>query len=145
MTKLDLDLCYLTATEALAKFKARDLSPVELTEALIARSSAVNPKLNVLTELKTEVALKNARAAEGRYRNSKAGRARALEGVPVAIKDFHSVKGERTTFGSKAFADFKPANSAPTVDRLLKAGAILLSRTTTSELAHSGITKTPLW
>lgn len=145
MTKLDLDLCYLTATEAIAKFKARELSPVELTTALIARSKAVNPKLNVLTDLKTDDALKAARAAEDRYRNPKSSRARPLEGVPVAIKDFHPVKGERTTFGSKAYADFKPANSAPTVDRLFKAGAILLSRTTTPELAHCGITKSPLW
>ena len=76
MPKLDLDLCYLTATEAIAKFKARELSPVELTTALIARSKAVNPKLNVLTDLKTDDALKAARAAEDRYRNPKSSRAR---------------------------------------------------------------------
>jgi Asp-tRNA(Asn)/Glu-tRNA(Gln) amidotransferase A subunit family amidase len=145
MAKLDLDLCYLTATEAVAKFKTRELSPVELTEALITRSAALNPKLNVLTELKTDTAIKAARAAEARYKNSKTGRARPLEGVPVAIKDFHPIKGEITTFGSKAYADFRPTQSAPTVDRLFKAGAILLSRTTTPELAHCGITKSPLW
>ncbi len=145
MTQLDLDLCYLTATEAIARFKARTLSPVELTSALIARSQALNPTLNVLTELKTEAALAAARVAEGRYSKAKSARPRPLEGVPVAIKDFHSVKDERTTYGSKAYADFKPAHSAPTVARLLDAGAILLSRTTTPELAHGGITKSPLW
>lgn len=144
-SKLDLDLCYLTATEAIDKFKRRELSPVELTEALIARAKAVNAKLNILTELKTHEALKAARLAEVRYRNPKAGRARPLEGVPVAIKDFHPIKGEITTFGSKAYANFRPTNTAPTVDRLFKAGAILLARTTTPELAHCGITKSPLW
>jgi len=145
MAKLDLDLCYLTATEAIAKFKSRELSPVELTEALITRSTAVNAKLNVLTELKADTAIKAARAAEARYRNHKSGRARPLDGVPVAIKDFHLIKGEISTLGCKAYANFRATQSAPTVDRLLKAGAILLSRTTTSELAHSGITNTPLW
>ena len=114
MTQLDLDLCYLTATEAIARFKARTLSPVELTSALIARSQALNPTLNVLTELKTEAALAAARVAEGRYSKAKSARPRPLEGVPVAIKDFHSVKDERTTYGSKAYADFKPPHSAPT-------------------------------
>ena len=141
----DLELCYLSATEALAKFQSRELSPVELTRALIARSEALNPRLNVLTELKRDSALAAARAAEAKYAKPRAARLRPLEGVPVAIKDFHPVKGEITTFGSHAFRDFRPAHSAPTVDRLLKAGAVLLSRTTTPELAHGGITKSPLW
>ncbi len=145
MPKLDLELCYLTATEAIARFRTRDLSPVELAKALIDRSEALNPKLNVLTELKRDEALTAARAAEAKYASGKSARLRPLEGVPVAIKDFHPVKGEITTFGSKAFEHYRPPHSAPTVDRLFKAGAILLSRTTTPELAHSGITKSPLW
>lgn len=145
MAKPDLDLCYMTATEAVAKFQARELSPVELTKALIARSQALNPALNVLTELKTDTALAAARAAEAKYAKPRSARLRPLEGVPVSIKDFHPVKGEITTYGSNAYKDFRPAQSAPTVDRLFKAGAILLSRTTTPELAHCGITRSPLW
>ena len=144
-TEPDLDLCYLSATEALEKFRSRALSPVELTRALIARSEAINPALNVLTELKRDTALAAAKAAEARYLKSRGTTLRPLEGIPVAIKDFHPVKGEITTFGSYAFEHFRPAQSAPTVERLLKAGAILLSRTTTPELAHGGITKSPLW
>ena len=48
MASTDLDLCYLTATEAIDQFKAKKLSPVELMKALLARCEAVNPKLNVL-------------------------------------------------------------------------------------------------
>jgi len=144
-SRIDLDLCYLSATEAIEKFRARELSPVELTRALIARSEALNPQLNVLTELKREAALDAARAAETRYTRPRGANLRPLEGVPVAIKDFHPVKGEITTFGSCAFEHYRPPHSAPTVERLMKAGAILLSRTTTPELAHGGITKSPLW
>ncbi len=144
-SRIDLDLCYLSATEAIAMFRSRELSPVELTRALIARSEALNPTLNVLTELKRDTALEAARTAEARYARPRGTNLRPLEGVPVAIKDFHPVKGEITTFGSYAFQHYRPPYSAPTVDRLLKAGAILLSRTTTPELAHGGITKSPLW
>lgn len=145
MRKADLELCYLTATEAIEKFKSRELSPVELTQALITRSDAINPKLNALTYTFHDQALKAAQQAEAKYKKTKGARLRPLEGIPVMIKDFHSIKGEITTYGSKAFADFRPDNTAPTIDRLFKAGAILLARTTTPEFAHSGITKSPLW
>ncbi len=49
MASADLELCYLTATEAIDQFKAKKLSPAELMKAVIARCEAVNPKLNVLT------------------------------------------------------------------------------------------------
>ena len=49
MTSPDLELCYMTATEAIAKFAAKQLSPVELVEAVIARSEQVNPKVNAYT------------------------------------------------------------------------------------------------
>ena len=145
MEKADLDLCYLTATEAIKKFKSRDLSPVELCNALMQRNEEIGEKLNATTYTCFDRALKEARKAEAKYKNTKSRRLRPLEGICVGIKDFHSVKGELTTYGSKAFADFKPDQTAPTVERLFKAGAILASRTTTPEFAHSGVTKSPLW
>lgn len=145
MGKADLELCYLSATDALARFAARDLSPVDIVKAQIQRNRDLNPVLNATTETFFDEALAEARKAEARYAKPRSSRLRPLEGLTVAIKDFHSIKGRRTTYGSKAFADFKPDNTAPTVERLLKAGAILLSRTTTPEFAFSGITKSPLW
>ena len=68
-----------------------------------------------------------------------------LEGVPVVIKDFHALKGEITTFGSRIFADHVPDFSAPTVERLLDAGAIMHARTTTPEMAHAPHTHSELW
>ena len=145
MKKAELDLCYLSATDAIAKFKSRELSPVDLIKAQIARCEAVEPKLNATTYTFFNEALKQARTAESKYKKSKGSRPRPLEGVSIGIKDFHDVKGHITTYGSKAFEHNKPTQSAPTVERLLKAGAIMLGRTTTPEFAHSGITQSPLW
>jgi Asp-tRNA(Asn)/Glu-tRNA(Gln) amidotransferase A subunit family amidase len=146
MAPTDLDLCFMTATEAVAKFRSKELSPVDVMRALVARSEEVNRKLNVLTYAFYDRALEQAKRAEAMYAGSGKGKEpRPLEGVAVAIKDFHSVAGEITTYGSKIFEGFRPEKSAPTVDRLLDAGAILLSRTTTPEFAHSGVTKSPLW
>ena len=141
----DQDLCYLSATEALAKFHARELSPVDVVKAQIRRNEAVGSQLNATTYTFFERALKEARAAEAKYQKPRARRLRPLEGVTVGINDFHSIKGEITTYGSKIFADHRPDQTAPTVERLLKAGAILLLRTTTPEFAYSGITRSPLW
>ncbi len=140
--KVDLDLCYISGTDALAAFKAKTLSPVELLDAQIARTEAVNPKLNAITHDYFDRARGQARQAEDAYAK---GTARPLEGLTCGIKDWHSVEGEITTQGSRAFADFRPDQTAPTVERLLNAGAIMHFRTTTSELAHSGVTNTPLW
>lgn len=144
MASIDLDLCYMTATEAIAKFEARELSPVELMKAVIARSETVNPKINALTYTFYDRAIEQARAAESAYGKAD-GRPRPLEGVPVAIKDFHPVKGEITSFGSKIYANFRPENTAPTIERLFEAGAIMHCRTTTPEFAHAGTTHSPLW
>jgi amidase len=122
MASADLELCYLTATEAIDQFKAKKLSPLELMKAVLARCAAVNPKLNVLTYTFAERALEHAKASEARYVK---GEARPLEGVPLAIKDFHPVRGEITTFGSLVYKGFRPDNTAPTIERLFDAGAIM--------------------
>ncbi|MEQ8659434.1 MAG: amidase family protein, partial [Gammaproteobacteria bacterium] len=141
----EVDLCYLSATEALAKFHSRELSPVDVVKAQIRRNEKVGDQLNATTYTFFERALKDARAAEAKYQKTRARRLRPLEGVTVGIKDFHSIKGEITTYGSKVYANHRPDQTAPTVERLLKAGAILLLRTTTPEFAYSGITRSPLW
>ena len=119
----DIDLCYLTATEAIALYKAHKLSPVEHLKALISRCEAINPKVNAITYDFFDRALDQARKAEQRYMKTD-GRLRPLEGVSVAIKDFHPVKGEITTFGSKIFENFRPDYTAPTVERLLDPGSV---------------------
>jgi amidase len=138
------ELSYITATEALAAFRARKLSPVELMQAVIARSEAVNPKVNAYADTCYDRALDQARKAERAYARG-SGRLRPLEGVPIVIKDFHQVKGERTTGGSYIYKDHVSDHSAPTVERLLEAGAIMFARTTTPELAYAPHTHSALW
>jgi amidase len=143
MSTPDLDLCYLTASEALAAFRAKTLSPVEVLQAQIDRVEAINGRVNALTYNYFDRALEQAKAAEALYASG--GATRPLEGVTCAIKDWHSVEGEITTYGSKVYENFRPTQSAPTVARLLDAGAIMHCRTTTPEFAHSPTTHTPLW
>ena len=65
--------------------------------------------------------------------------------MAIVIKDFHDVEGEITTYGSKMFADHVSEKSAPTVARLLQAGAIMIARTTTPEMAYAPMTRSELW
>ena len=119
MKKADLDLCYMTATDAIQKFKARELSPVELCKALIKRNEEIGPKLNATTYTFFDRALKEARKAEAKYKNTKARRLRPLEGICVGIKDFHSVKGEITTYGSKSLNHLRVLTIVPTKNVIL--------------------------
>jgi Asp-tRNA(Asn)/Glu-tRNA(Gln) amidotransferase A subunit family amidase len=140
----DSDLHYLSASDAIRAFRSKELSPVELLQALIDRIEETNDSVNCLTHTYFDRALAQAKKAEQTYVSSPDS-ARPLEGVPCAIKDWHSVAGEVTTYGSRAFVDFRPERSAPTVQRLLEAGVVMHARTTTPEFAHSGNTQSPLW
>ncbi len=140
----DVDLCYLTAEEAISAFKSRELSPVDVMKAVIARCEKVNPKLNAITYSHFDRALDQAKKAEKRYASSN-GSARPLEGIPMAIKDLHPVEGEICTWGSKIFEGVRADNTVPIVERLLDAGAILHIQTTSPEFAHTGHTHSPLW
>lgn len=138
------DLCYFTAREALALFARRKLSPVELLKALIARSEKLNPQINCWSDTYFEEAMDKARAAEARYMK-RGGRTRALEGLPIAVKDAQRVKGKRTTQGSLILKDHVDDHSDPMVERLEKAGAIIHARTTTPEFCLSGVCRSRIW
>lgn len=139
-----MDLCYMTASEARRRFAEGSLSPVELVSALIERIEAVNPPVNALTYSFPERALTQAKKAEARYR-ARGAKARPLEGLPVMIKDGHDVKGEITTYGSRLYADHRPETSYYHIERLFRAGAILLGRTTTPEFGAATICHSDLW
>ena len=137
----EAELCFLPASEALAKFSAGRLSPVDLMTASIARIERINPRLNALINADFDKALAAARAAEARYRK---GRARPLEGLPIAIKDGHDLAGWVTTYGSRLYAAHRPERSLPTVERLISAGAIPVARSTTPEFMMATVTWSPL-
>ncbi len=140
----DAELCYIGAVEALAAFRSRKLSPVELMGALIARAEAVEPSINAFPMQHYEQALEAAKQAEARYMKTD-GRLRPLEGIACAIKDETTIKGWRTTFGSLVFKDNVDSHTAPPAERILKAGAIVHARSAAPEFSCAPYTHSRLW
>src|SRR6202011_5464852 len=123
-----MDLCYLSATEALRMFRSKQLSPVELMEAVIARAGEVEPSINAFADMRYDSALEQARAAEAAYAKREAT-PRALEGIPVAVKEEAAIKGQKNTLGSLALKDAVADHTAVFVQRILDSGGIVHART----------------
>ncbi len=138
------DLHYLSATDALAKFRSRELSPVELMEATIARAEAVEPDVNAFCHTYYERALEQAKAAEAVYARDPDA-ARPLEGLPVGLKDEVEIAGEPATQASLAFKDLVAEETTPIGERILDAGGIIHARTTTPEFSCAGFTHSKLY
>jgi amidase len=134
----------MTATEALAQFRARRLSPVELMKAVIARAEKVQAKLKPFTYMHFEEALDLARQAEAKYMKTGA-RLGALEGLPIAIKDESWIKGKPTSYGSLITKDYVPDVTSVNNQRLMKAGAIVHARSATPEFSCASVTHSKLW
>ena len=130
------DLHWLTATAAAEAFRARQLSPVELTSSLLDRIDRLDPRLNVFIRLDGDAAMDAAKAAEAEIA---AGRPRGpLHGVPAGIKDIIDVAGLPTTCHSKILVDNVAVTDAMCVSRLRNAGAIILGKLSTHEFAIGG-------
>jgi Asp-tRNA(Asn)/Glu-tRNA(Gln) amidotransferase A subunit family amidase len=139
-----LELHALPATDVLAAFAERKLSPVEYLEALIQRADQIEPLVNAFGDTYYAEALDAARRAEIVY-SSRSGEPRPLEGLPVAVKDEAAIGGKRTTYGSLLFQDHIDDVDEPMVERLLAAGAIVHARTVTPEFSITFWTSTRLW
>jgi amidase len=139
MSSVDLELCYLSATEVLERFKARSLSPVEYLEALIARAAQTEPVINAFAFTRFDEAMEQAREAEAKYANSDSS-IRPLEGLPIAIKDEMDIEGQIVTAGSLYLKDNVSTETHYSVQRLLDAGCIVHARTTTPEFCCAGVT-----
>ena len=130
------DLHWMTAAEVAQAITARQLSPVELMNALLKRIGRLDPKLNVFIGLDGDAAMDAAKAAEAEITS---GRHRGpLHGVPVGIKDIIDVAGLPTTCHSKVLIDNVASADAACVSRLRGAGAIVLSKLSTHEFAIGG-------
>lgn len=120
--------------EALAALAARRLSAGELLRSLLARIDAVDPEIHAWEALDRAGALAAAGEAEARYQR---GEARALEGIPVGIKDIYYTAGLRTAAGFPPYDRLVPDFDAAAVSRLRAAGAIILGKTVTTQFAFS--------
>jgi aspartyl-tRNA(Asn)/glutamyl-tRNA(Gln) amidotransferase subunit A len=125
-------IAYATIRELGAQYRARQLSPVEVTRALLARIEKLDPALHAFVTLTADRALADAGAAEAALAR---GDARPLLGVPIAHKDIYLTKGIRTTGGSALLADWTPDEDATCVGRWAQAGTVLLGKLITHEFA----------
>jgi aspartyl-tRNA(Asn)/glutamyl-tRNA(Gln) amidotransferase subunit A len=128
-----VELTSLNLHEAAKLVKTRQISPVELAQAHLARIAQLDPRLNCFITITPEIALQQAREAEseigrGNYRG-------ALHGIPLALKDLFETQGIRTTAGSTFFAEYIPETDAAVVQKLRQAGAVMLGKLNMHEIA----------
>jgi aspartyl-tRNA(Asn)/glutamyl-tRNA(Gln) amidotransferase subunit A len=127
------DLCYLSLHELAGRMRAKEVSPVEATEAVLERIERLNPKLNAYITVMADQALAEARTAAGEIA---AGKYRGpLHGVPIGVKDLCQTKGARTTAGSSILADWVPDEDATVIHKLRGAGAVIVGKTHLHEWA----------
>ena len=136
-----MDLCYLSAGELSQLIRKREVSPVEVVKAHLARVEALEPALNSFITLLPEQAMGEANVAEheiqsGQYRGP-------LHGIPIGLKDLFYVKGVRNTSGSKIFDHFIPDYDSTLALKLREAGAILLGKLNLHQFAYGPTGENP--
>ncbi|TLG90473.1 amidase [Pseudomonas edaphica] len=134
----------MSAVELLAHFRARRLSPVEVTEDALARIERFNPLVNAYCYTDPQGALDTARAAEQRwFKGEPIG---ALDGLPTSIKELTATRGMPTRKASRVIsADGPWEEDAPITTFLREAGAVILGKTTSPEFGWKGVTDSPLY
>ena len=136
------ELLYRSAVELRELVLAKEVSPVELLDHSLARLEEVEPKLNGFVTVTEDVARAAARAAEKAVMDGDPPG--LLHGLPISVKDLIAMDGVRCTFGSKSAADNVAALDAPAVERVRKAGAAIVGKTTTSEFGCKAVGDSPL-
>ncbi|HEV3141583.1 MAG TPA: amidase, partial [Vicinamibacterales bacterium] len=142
----DSELAFLPVTALASLLKSRRISSSELTELYLARLKRHGDALQCVVTLTEDLAREQAGAAD---REIRAGRYKGpLHGIPYGIKDLFATKNVRTTWGANPYKDRVPAIDATAVERMRDAGAVLLAKLTTGELAigdvwFGGKTKNP--
>lgn len=136
------ELHHLGVKEALHGLSEGRFTCEDLVRDCLVQIAKIDPKIEAWAWLKSEAALERAREAD---RHRKAGKNGALQGIPIGVKDIIDVQGVPTRMGSSAFEDYMPSMSARAVRRLDEAGAVMLGKTVTAELAYyvPGKTRNP--
>lgn len=129
----------LTITEALKKLQSGEISATELTRAHLDRIEKYGDELNCYITRTPERALADAAAADERIKN---GTARALDGIPIAMKDLFATKGIRTTAASHMLENFVPEYESTISQKFIDAGTVLLGKSNLDEFAMGTFSKT---
>ncbi|MFC4170527.1 amidase [Microvirga sp. GCM10011540] len=138
------EITSLSAVELSAAIHARTLSCREVMVAYLEQIRRINPVVNAIVSLRDEGELINeaGRCDEQLAAGQPGG---WMHGFPIAVKDLSPVKGIRCTFGSPLFADFIPEEDATHVERMKKAGAIIIGKTNTPEMGLGSHTYNPVF
>lgn len=129
-------LDYITVADAARRIEAGDLSPVDLTEAKLARIAALDPQITAFITVTAERAMQQARAAEGEI--ARGGYRGPMHGIPFALKDIYATAGILTSGHSRVCIDNIPAEDSAVTACLERAGGILIGKLATNEFAHGG-------
>lgn len=132
-----------SALEIAALIRSKQISALEVTEAILARIEALNHRLNAFCLVAADEARRAAREAD--IAVAKGEPIGPLHGAPISLKDVIFTRGLRTTGGSRLFAEAVPDEDAIVVTRLKAAGAVVLGKTNTSEFGHKAITENPMF
>ena len=135
-----MDLLSMTASAISAKMKAKEISAIEVTKAVLDHAEAVEPQINSYVTLDREGALAQAEEVQKRIDAGKL--TGPLAGVPMAVKDNMCIEGQLTTCSSKILSGFRPYYTAEAVKNLQKAGVIILGKTNMDEFAMGSTTET---
>jgi aspartyl-tRNA(Asn)/glutamyl-tRNA(Gln) amidotransferase subunit A len=130
----------LTAGQAARLIRARELSPVELVEKLLARAAQIDERVQAWVSLDRDRALAAARAAEQLV--SSGVELPALHGVPFGAKDIFDSAGLATAAGFRPYANRIPTTDAEPISRLKRAGGILLGKMVTTQFAQADPSRT---
>jgi aspartyl-tRNA(Asn)/glutamyl-tRNA(Gln) amidotransferase subunit A len=137
------EICRMEAMRLAGEIRARNLSAVEVVDAVLERMDRLEPTLHAFCTPTPDAAREDAKRIDA---DLTAGRDPGpLAGVPVAIKDLVATKGVRTAMGSWAYADFVPDEDDVVVERLKGAGAIVLGKTNVPEFGYSGVGHNPVF
>lgn len=132
------DTAYLSIAEASTQIEAGTLSPVDLVGAVLDRIAATDHLTNSYVLVTREAALAAAETAAARARAGQ--RLGPLDGIPIGVKDIIDTEGVVTTNGTGAYRFRVPARDATSVALLRAAGAVVIGKTNTHELAYGGTT-----
>src|SRR5512132_331382 len=136
------EICRMDTVTLAGRVKAKELSPVEVVEAVLGRLERLDPVLHAFTTVTADQARAEARQIE---QDIAAGReVGPLAGVPTGVKDLICTQGVRTASGSYAYADFIPDEDDVVVERIKAAGAVVIGKTQVPEFGYSGTGQTPL-
>ena len=135
------DLLSSTISELAPRIRAGEVSPVELTEAALARAEELQPTLNTFITLLADQARAQAREEEeaisrGEYKGP-------LQGIPIGLKDNLATAGIRTTLGTKVLSDYVPDEDAEVAIRCRAAGAVILGKENLEEFAAGATSNNP--